>query len=607
MVYSNEVYLVNSNYARTVHQATSFRDIDVESAMLDYSARVDVDTVKGTANRIFKLIDVSSSYKQNVPCLLLERSDGLHIICRVLDVLFTDKRLLTVTWSKRRDMYLIHMPRGRRDVRFYSEHDTYDVCTSLEIYASDESKCFLVWNAYRNAEFVDKTDSRNGLHRHRFFLNRTTYGHMTAYMDKHDRETVRGKYEVCRSCRDIVPKYTIKEVPMSDGGVECICRACYDVLEIPCDCCHTDMHISNRISITEDTSRQRNSTDIIFANNDISSICNTCYEGTIRACSRCRCYEMIDIESLRRSDDRNEAIRQFNIESNYRYIFSRQYCSDCADILLTTYLANPFNYNPLPRKYSAKSAFNTFVGIESEVITETEGATEYIDEDREIPSYFRVVDDGSLNQGGVEFVTRKPIIGTDVDRALDQLEEAHETEWNTVDGSCGLHIHMNALDMGFREIKSLLMIMSRIQNVIYDSIPSHRRDTSYAKVITMNPREIAKIDTLGHLITSYYGMADTIISDNKYNDARYIGTNIHARFYLGSIEFRYHEGTIRSNHIKEWIMFLNKIMSSSKSLYSNPKLYKKIIDTKFSALDIIRDITGISGAEYIESKIDNNS
>jgi hypothetical protein len=475
------------------------------------------------------------------------------------------------------------------------------------MYASDDSKCFLVWNAYRNAEFVDKNDSRHGLHRNRFFLNTDMYGHMTTYMDKHDRETTRGKYEVCRSCRDIVPKYTIKEVSMSDGGVECICRACYDVLEIPCDCCHTDMHISNRISITEDTSRQRNSTDIIFANNDISSICNTCYEGTLRTCSRCRCYEMIDIESLRRSDDSNETIRQFNLESNYRYIFSRQYCSDCADILLTTYLANPFNYNPLPRKYSSKSAFNTFVGIESEVITETEGATEYIDEDREIPSYFRVVDDGSLNQGGVEFVTTKPIIGTDVDRALDQLEEAHEREWNTVDSSCGLHIHMNALDMGFREIKSLLMIMSRIQNVIYDSIPSHRRDTSYAKVITMTPREIAKIDTLGHLITSYYGMADTIISDNKYNDARYIGTNIHARFYLGSIEFRYHEGTIRSNHIKEWITFLNKIMSSSKSLYSNPKLYKKIIDTKFSALDIIRDITGISGAEYIESKIDNNS
>ena len=179
MVYSNEVYLVNSNYARTVHQATSFRDIDVESAMLDYSARVDVDTVKGTANRIFKLIDVSSSYKQNVPCLLLERSDGLHIICRVLDVLFTDKRLLTVSYSERRGMYLIHMPQRRRDVRFYSEHDTYDVCTSLEMYASDESKCFLVWNDYSNAEFVDKTDSRHGLHRHRFFLNRDTFGHMT--------------------------------------------------------------------------------------------------------------------------------------------------------------------------------------------------------------------------------------------------------------------------------------------------------------------------------------------------------------------------------------------------------------------------------------------
>ena len=607
MVYSNEVYLVNSNYARRVHRATSFRDIDVESAMLDYSARVNVDTVEGTSTRIFKLIDVSSSYKHNVPCLLLERSDGLHIICRVLDVLFTDKRLLTVTWSKRRDLYLIHMPQNKNEVQFYAQGDTYDVCSSLEMYAIDESKCFLAWNSYRSAEFVDKTDSRHGLHRNRFFLNGDTFGHMTTYMDKHDIEMSRGRYEVCGNCGDIVPKFSITDVTMADGVVKPICRPCYDVLEIPCDCCHVDMEISNRIGITRDTALQRNSTDIIFANSDIINICPTCYEGTLRTCSRCRCYEMIDVDSLRESDDRNETIRQFNLESNYRYIFSRQYCSDCADILLTTYLANPFNYSPLPRKYSAKNVFDTFVGIESEVITETGGATEYIDEDREIPRYFKVVDDGSLNQGGVEFVTRKPIIGRDVEIALDQLQEAHETEWNVADSSCGVHIHMNALDMGFKEIKSLLMIMSRIQSVIYDSIPDNRRDTSYARVITMTPKEIAKIDTLGHLITSYYGMVDSVISDNKYNEARYIGTNIHARFYLGSIEFRYHEGTIKANHIRHWIMFLNKIMSSSKSLYSNPKLYRKIIDTKLSALDIVRDITGISGAEYIESKIDNNS
>tara|TARA_Y100000401_G_scaffold11824_2_gene8101 strand:+ start:2997 stop:4820 length:1824 start_codon:yes stop_codon:yes gene_type:complete len=607
MVYSNEVYLVNSNYARIVHNATSFKDIDVESTALNYSARVGVDIVEGISTRIFKLIDVSNDYNHDMPCLLLERSDGLLIICRILDVLFTDKRLLTVTWSKSRDMYLIHMPKSVNDVEFYPQGDTYDVCTSLEMYATDESKCLLVWDTYRNAEFVDKTDSRHGPHRNRFFLSTDTYGHMTTYMDKCDIERSRGGYEQCSNCGDIVLKRTIKDVAMASGVVERICKTCYDTLEIPCDCCHVDMPISDRIGITRDRALQRNSTDVIFANNDITSICNTCYEGTLRTCSRCRCYEIIDIDNLRASDNRNETIRQFNIESTYRYIFSRQYCSDCADILLTTYLANPFNYSPLPRSYSAKSAFDTFVGIESEVITESEGASEYIDEDREVPRYFRVVDDGSLNQGGVEFVTRKPIIGTDVDRALDELEEAHQIEWNTVDSSCGLHIHMNALDMGFKEIKSLLMIMSRIQNVIYDSIPNNRRDTSYARVITMTPKEIAKIDTLGHLITSYYGMVDSVISDNKYNEARYIGTNIHARFYLGSIEFRYHEGTIRANHIKEWIMFLNKIMSSSKSLYSNPKLYRKIIDTKFSALDIVRDITGISGVEYIESKIDNNS
>ena len=47
-------------------------------------------------------------------------------------------------------------------------------------------------------------------------------------------------------------------------------------------------------------------------------------------------------------------------------------------------------------------------------------------------------------------------------------------------------------------------------------------------------------------------------------------------------------------------------MTASKDLSNRPKLYNKIVNSKFQPIDIIREICGVGGADYIESKIDNN-
>ena len=87
-------------------------------------------------------------------------------------------------------------------------------------------------------------------------------------------------------------------------------------------------------------------------------------------------------------------------------------------------------------------------------LPEYEVADHYYD-NASIPMYFKVVEDGSLHGGGVEFVTERPVIGRQVDGALDSLEECNLDECNSVDESCGVHIHINAIDFGFRELKSL--------------------------------------------------------------------------------------------------------------------------------------------------------
>ena len=74
---------------------------------------------------------------------------------------------------------------------------------------------------------------------------------------------------------------------------------------------------------------------------------------------------------------------------------------------------------------------------------------------------------------------------------------------------------------------------------------------------------------------------------------------------MGSVEFRYHEGVISSSPIMDWIRFLNKIMKASTRLSKSPELYKKIVSSKTQSIDIIRDVAGLWGANYIEGRIDN--
>tara|TARA_R100000655_G_scaffold104102_2_gene151025 strand:- start:165 stop:1349 length:1185 start_codon:yes stop_codon:yes gene_type:complete len=385
-----------------------------------------------------------------------------------------------------------------------------------------------------------------------------------------------------------------------------VCDKCYLTKYVDCDVCQqTDI-----ISRVVDATRANNSASkSICEDAEVSICCNTCWDNFYKSCTRCKCIDYIDLDKVRNLDKSTElrlVYQKFKDNgSKYSHIFSRTYCHNCATLLLQQYLLNPFRGRDLPRKYGSKSEFNRFIGIESEVISEYDDADDY-ENNGYIPKYFSVVDDGSLNSGGVEFVTSRPIIGDEVDTALTSLEKVNLDEYNSVDESCGIHIHLNAVDFNFIEIKSLLMIMSRIQNAIYESLPEYRSDSNrYCRHIDMSATEIASIKTLPELVTRYYDLADSSINDNKYNEARYLGTNIHARFYMGTIEFRYHEGSIKSRPIKHWIRFLNKIMDASTELSNKPRLYSKIISKKTHALDILRDVTGMWGAEYIESRIDN--
>ena len=606
MLYSNDVYLLDTTNARYT-SASSFKEIDV---LYDYDVyandkQLESYHYKTITSRVAKILDVAKIEDWNNPNskyvlgVLIETKKGSNrILCRATDLLYSDRRLCNLDFEYSVEDDIMYMSIYYGTLLHSRYEDSLDMIEYLLSTAESRitSEVKPLYKKIQDLIFVDNTYVSEPTV-NRFYLK----GEWQQILSLVNRKNTRSNklYNTCIKCNYIV----------NETYVHCddtYCYSCYNTTVEECDACHAKYNLNNLIDVykVEDENTRSTYLDI-----DIVRCCKSCWDSLIISCNHCRCSDVIDFDKLRNaenSSDRRMLLVDFSRNhKNYHNILGSRYCTSCADLKLQSYLASPFRYRRLPTKLAHKSEYNRYIGIESEVITQYNDSEDYVNSVGET-NYFEVIEDGSLNSGGVEFVTHKPIIGNTVVEALNGLEQTHREDDNYTDESCGIHIHMNALDFNFTEIQSLLMIMSRLQGYIYRGLPSNRTGNTYCKEIPMSPRKISRMKSLTHLVNDYYNSANTGLTDTKYNDARYFGTNIHARFYLGTIEFRYHEGSVYSKPIREWIQFLNRIMTTATKLHRDPVLCSRIISDKIPTMDILKDVTGVFGAEYIDRRIDNN-
>ena len=337
-----------------------------------------------------------------------------------------------------------------------------------------------------------------------------------------------------------------------------------------------------------------------------------------RSCKHCGNSTNLDLEKLmtyKTIDDRHEYLdnHKIYIEDNYIKIDFSEFCNSCAEENLNNRLYETYRNYSTPKPIIQKNnGINRHISIESEVITQFDDVDEYMDNEG-TPKGFDIVSDGSLSGGGIELKHYKPVIGDDIRRTILGLEHHHENAENYIDESCGIHVHFNARDFRFKELKALCIIMNHIDDYIIESLPIERRDSDYAKRFLASYNDIRECRNLVELANWYYKVVNnSAINTDKYNQARYIGTNLHARFYHGTIEFRYHEGSIEATPIVKWIDFLYEIMASVKELSNRStirgrELEKIIYDkdklTSITPISLIDIIGGRSSCEYITNKI----
>ena len=103
----------------------------------------------------------------------------------------------------------------------------------------------------------------------------------------------------------------------------------------------------------------------------------------------------------------------------------------------------------------------------------------------------------------------------------------------------------------------------------------------------------------------YEVMNGTHASSEKYNDSRYRGFNLHSRFLHGTIEYRYHHGTLSDYYINNWIMFCLAISDFGTTLLSkDKKTVNLFVDGSKNKYTVLLEAMGISNLiPYIEEMI----
>lgn len=183
--------------------------------------------------------------------------------------------------------------------------------------------------------------------------------------------------------------------------------------------------------------------------------------------------------------------------------------------------------------------------------------------------------DSSVNGAGVELISPKLRGDTYVKESLALVKRVHEARV-VCDSSCGLHVHVDAVDLTGLDIKKLYYGFRALQDQIYEKLVTPSRKTNtYCKPLERASAGLVAARTsdevraafaeaiyeLAHVENKFIDKANQYQrmfakgKSNKYNSCRYWAVNFHAYFMRGAVEFRLKEGTTDPMDLHFWPLF----------------------------------------------------
>lgn len=229
---------------------------------------------------------------------------------------------------------------------------------------------------------------------------------------------------------------------------------------------------------------------------------------------------------------------------------------------------------------------------------------------------WKCVRDGSLNDrnGGCEVVT--PILQYDDMEDLQAIVRLLREAGAKADGSCGIHVHVDASKHTIDSLQRLMNFAIGRQDLFYEALAvTERRTAQYCRKMDKglfkaiqqdSERTKASLERLWYsrLNSGYTGRID----HGHYNSTRYHGINLHAFFTKGTVEFRLFNGTTHAGKIKAYVQFCLAmsawaIEGKSTSLHFRTIKNYTMEQKKALMLRVLKNRLGLKGKEFRTARL----
>ncbi len=349
------------------------------------------------------------------------------------------------------------------------------------------------------------------------------------------------KYFLCYACEEFELNEDTAEV---DGHV--YCSGCRDSeLSFCSDCenyCLSDHTISIGDNVVCDDCRRENyfecrhcgenfanDSSHTFDNDDSIDYCYDCYIDQAVECHACG------------SNVRNGDARYNDSQDWYT-------CNDCRKQALTEIKSTTFvKTDGIKRRF----------GVEIECFRES-------GENSPETKGFECGEDGSIvcdDEYRAEEHRTSILQGDAGMEVIEKHCKKLQASTYDVNKSCGLHVHIDCTDLKHSQLLNILSFIRVFDEVIFALMPKSRRVNHYCQRISVEKIVMQKL-------FKYKTEGEEVLKQ-RFNNSfegleRYRGFNLQAYYEHGTVEFRYHSGTINEEKIKHWIITCLSIVEKMK-------------------------------------------
>lgn len=209
----------------------------------------------------------------------------------------------------------------------------------------------------------------------------------------------------------------------------------------------------------------------------------------------------------------------------------------------------------------------------------------------EVGPLFLVEQDGSLRNGGLEYVFAKPLDKANSIKALEGLFGQFVKQKSKLDYSfrTSTHVHVNVSDIEVKKVLNIIFLYTLVEDLFVNFCEEHRRGNRFALRFKEAERLYA---VLNNLIGAVYcdggigNMADMFMGIEQ-NYTKYAALNMYTLVKYGTLEFRSLEGTNDLKKISKWIDAIENIVRVGKEFETLEDLHQAFFNDPEAIIDAI--------------------